>query len=334
MAVNKRSSGSWVVQVYDPATQRMRSIGTYRSLRDARRAERDATRRPNGRATVADWRAEWLADLERRGRKASTVTHYRQQTRPFAQEHGHLRVDRVDRPLARAWAREKHGTASLRAMFAAAHREDLTPANPFASLGLTPRRKRDLRSEWLTADDITRLEACARQAHPGPYGRHVAALVRFAALTGLRTGELLALRWDCLAADTIEVRATADSKNRVYTLPKNGQRRTVALPTAAARAVRDMPRAPGEHVFHTTTGRPMWAPSLAYAWHPVRAAFGRPDMHLYELRHYCATRLLEAGLRPDQVAVQLGHTDNGGEVLRTYGHPSEREARERVLAVA
>ena len=60
-----------------------------------------------------------------------------------------------------------------------------------------------------------------------------------------------------------------------------------------------------------------------YYWNPVRAAFGRPGMDFYELRHFCATHLLELGVSHADVAVQLGHTDGGALVMSTYGHPSE-----------
>ena len=54
-------------------------------------------------------------------------------------------------------------------------------------------------------------------------------------------------------------------------------------------------------------------------------------MAFYETRHYWATFLLELGLSPSDVAVQLGHADNGKLVVDTYGHPSERAARARIL---
>ena len=70
--------------------------------------------------------------------------------------------------------------------------------------------------------------------------------------------------------------------------------------------------------------------SLLYYWNPVRAAFGRPGMDFYELRHFCATHLLELGVSHADVAMQLGHTDGGALVMSTYGHPSEDCARERL----
>jgi integrase len=49
----------------------------------------------------------------------------------------------------------------------------------------------------------------------------------------------------------------------------------------------------------------------------------------YELRHMCATLLLERGLPSHVVANQLGHTGGGALVQRLYGHPSGRGTREQ-----
>jgi integrase len=56
-------------------------------------------------------------------------------------------------------------------------------------------------------------------------------------------------------------------------------------------------------------------------------------MDFHELRPFCATYLLERGLPPSDVAVQLGHTDNGALVMSTYGHPSEEAAGRRIRRV-
>jgi integrase len=85
-------------------------------------------------------------------------------------------------------------------------------------------------------------------------------------------------------------------------------------------------------VFCTPRGGQFWNATWSYYWHQIRAAAGRPGMDFYELRHYCATRLLEAGLDYPDVAVQLGHTDGGDLVRKVYGHPSQRKALDRVRA--
>ncbi len=58
-------------------------------------------------------------------------------------------------------------------------------------------------------------------------------------------------------------------------------------------------------------------------------------MDLYDLRHFCGSWLLnDLELPPQDVAHQLGHTDGGALVMKLYGHPSERLARERIKRAA
>ena len=67
-----------------------------------------------------------------------------------------------------------------------------------------------------------------------------------------------------------------------------------------------------------------------YYWHPIRCAFGNPSLDLYELRHFCASYMLnDLDLHAEDVAAQLGHTDGGVLVQRLYGHPSTELARKR-----
>lgn len=111
-------------------------------------------------------------------------------------------------------------------------------------------------------------------------------------------------------------------------LPKNGKQRVVILPPPARDALLEVPpRTDTRWLFVTERGRQVRKSSLLYYWNPVRAAYGRPGMDVYELRHFCATHLLELGVSHADVAVQLGHTDAGALVMSTYGHPSEDGAR-------
>ncbi len=86
-------------------------------------------------------------------------------------------------------------------------------------------------------------------------------------------------------------------------------------------------------IFHTPCGKRLTKGTLAYLWRPIVAAWrarGGRDLDLHELRHACATLLLERGLAPADVAVQLGHTDGGRLVMTLYGHPNEDRARDRL----
>lgn len=149
---------------------------------------------------------------------------------------------------------------------------------------------------------------------------------------------LHALRWDDVGEETIRVRA-ARKRDGEIGRPKNGKERDVAyLPPA--RVLDQVPQRGGEFVFHTARGKPLVQGSHHYAWRTVRAASqlpmerkaaNLPSVRWHDLRHFCATQLLELGLDHFAVSVQLGHEDGGALVMARYGHPSKDAARERLL---
>jgi len=100
----------------------------------------------------------------------------------------------------------------------------------------------------------------------------------FEAYTGLRPGELYALRYDVLGAETLEVKRAADSHTRTVTLPKTGPR-VVVYPAKAREAIESVPRLAGvDLVFPSPSGGQLWSSSFSWIWKPVRCAFGRPTM--------------------------------------------------------
>jgi integrase len=62
-------------------------------------------------------------------------------------------------------------------------------------------------------------------------------------------------------------------------------------------------------------------------------AGARVTTRWHDLRHFCATQLLELGLDHFAVSIQLGHTDGGALVMERYGHPSVDAAKHRLLLV-
>jgi len=200
--------------------------------------------------------------------------------------------------------------------------------NPFANLRLEQSRgRKDLIA--LTEDELE--ELCQKALDVlGEFGPAFRAMVIFSAYVGLRPGELFALERSDVGRDEVTIRQNLDGTGTIKA-PKNGRERIVGLPPPARVALADVPvRLDVPWQFVTPRGRRFTKSSLYYYWNPVRAAFGRPGMDFYELRHFCATHLLELGVSHADVAIQLGHTDGGALVMSTYGHPSEDGARERV----
>lgn len=334
-----KKRGRWVSQAYDPTTQRMRQIGTYPTRRDAKVAETAAKATPDAGyvPTIAEWRERWLEDFRRP--KASTNITNAQQTLVLAREYGARPVNAISVIEALAWAK-RHQSAlnGVRAMLNDARRAGvLTGDNPFAGLGLEQSRgRRDLPSEWLTVADVDHLADCAvRAVKDEGWAPTLRAMILFAAYTGLRPGEMFAVQWADLnlAAREIEVKRAASSTSREITLPKNGLRRIVPLPDTASAHLDTVTRFHEQPVvFASPTGRQFWGSTFHRYWDKARCLAGRPACDFYELRHFCATHLLELGLPSEDVAEQLGHEDGGALVRERYGHPSKKAARARILA--
>jgi integrase len=325
----KRGKG-YGVSVYDSALKRKRWVGTFKTLGEAREAERTASRRRGvGRLTCGEFTELWLTDYARAA--GATRRTYRYGVAAFSKEFEHVRLSEFDRLTARSWALRvpQSNVRIVRAMFTDAINDQLHPGpNPFANLRLEQSRgRKDLIA--LTEDELT--ELCQKALDVlGEFGPAFRAMVIFSAYVGLRPGELFALERSDVGRDEVTIRRNLDGTG-IIKAPKNGRERVVVLPPPARAALADVPvRLDVPWQFVTPRGRRFTKSSLYYYWNPVRAAFGRPGMDFYELRHFCATHLLELGVSHADVAIQLGHTDGGALVMSTYGHPSEDLARERV----
>ena len=319
------------VSVYDPALKRKRWVGTFATKREAKDAERDASQR---RLSVSRLKCDEFAELwlTRYARPATaTQRNYRYALKGFRNDFGHLRLSELDRLAARAWAMQQpySNVRVVRALFSDAINDGLHPGpNPFANLRMEqPRGRKDLIA--LTEPELYELADTALAVH-GDFGATFRAMILFAGYVGLRPGELFALERSDVRADEVVIRQSLDGTGKLK-LPKNNRERVAVLPPPARLVLADVvPRLDVPWLFATKRGRQFRETSLTYYWHPVRAAFGKLEMDFYELRHFCATHLLERGLSPADVAIQLGHTDGGALVMSTYGHPSEDAARERL----
>lgn len=334
MAIRKRGD-KYGVRVWDPKARRHHWLGTFDTLREAKRAQAGATLKPaHGSMTVEQWARAWQREYAREA--FATQRTYRYACKQIVATIGSQRLAALTRPEAKELANQwpRNTTRVARTMWADALRDGLCQHNPFTSLRLeTPKGRKDITA--LTEPEIDRLAQTAREQH-GDYGDEAAALVLFAAYTGIRPGELAALRWSDL--DLANRRATIsralDGQGGIKA-PKNGKSRRIVLAPPALRALGMLARPldDDDTVFHTRRGRRLTKGTLAYLWRPIVAAWrqsGGRDLDLHELRHACATLLLERGLAPADVAVQLGHTDGGQLVMTLYGHPDEDRARDRL----
>jgi integrase len=154
-----------------------------------------------------------------------------------------------------------------------------------------------------------------------PYGN----LVRFACLTGMRQGELFALRDRALdlGRGTVVVEAGARDGKLVSTKTAAG-RRQVRLSGESVRVLREqfLARTPNELglVFPTPNGA-VWRKDnfMSRVFRPAVRRANMAPLRFHDLRHTYAALMVAAGAHPKLLQAQLGHTSIN-VTLNTYGH--------------
>lgn len=306
---------------------------------NAERVYRDRLKARRTDETCASFADRWVREWPREAH--STRRLYEHAARRFADAFGPTPLGEVERISARTWALgvPRNLSRTIGTMYEDARNVGLVETNPFSNLRL-PRTAATAEVAPPTLDEFRALLGAAI-IHGGTYATEFRALIQFTAWTGLRAGELQGLQWQDVGDESIWVRR-ALKDDGTYGKPKNKLEREVALPVPA-RVLDQVPRRDGSpFVFHTPRGTALNKGNLYYVWNRVRdnsgtstdrIAAGIPPIRFHDLRHFCATQLLELGLDHFAVSVQLGHTDGGALVMSRYGHPSKDAARARLLAL-
>jgi integrase len=352
MSITILPNGRLRAQVYDPSTAKNVSVAkilglprdqatwenTRKGRREAEKAReraRDllnaqhATSRP---LTVGEWYERWTSDrLFETGpkgpRKPGTLIHYHGQCRLFATAHRDVPLDGVSDEIVAAWLAggTRNGqVASLRVMFndAASRRAGkLIHANPFERMGIAKPSRRNVAPPSI--EQVWEMLAAARRLTCPSF----AAWLQVACFTGMRPGELDGLeRADCdMARGRIRVRQQWNARERRLASPKNDLQRTIVMPPPAREALLELP-ATSRWAFETPRGNHWTASARNPHWDRVRTVMGWLDAEsrtcLYTAtRHFCGSYLINAlGMSFEDAAVQLGHTDGGDQMRRTYGH--------------
>jgi integrase len=198
-----------------------------------------------------------------------------------------------------------------------------------------PPRKAHVEVVALTVEEARALLAAAA-------GNRLEVLFTLALKTGMRRGELLALRWEDVDLDkgVLQVRGTLRRTRaglRIGTPKTAASRRRVVLSPSSVAALRrhlarqvEERRAAGglwqDHglVFPNTLGRPMEPRCLlSDVYRPLLERAGLPPITFHALRHTAATLLLAEGEHPKVVQELLGHAQVS-ITLDRYSHMTPR----------
>lgn len=341
-----RHARGWVAAYFDGEGRRRYLYAKTRAAAGERLVkaleERRVGRPPDdARLTVAKLLTEWLEE-KRGGVRPSTYACYEPQVRlHLIPSLGKNLVAKLQgEQLTRYYAKQMESGLSPRtvllhhrilhmALDEAMRRGKLArnvAGPPFA------RPPRQLRPpvQVLTAPDANRLLEQVR-------GNRLEALFVTALATGLRRGELCALRWEDLDLDEgllrVQHTLTHDGNQWIRTEPKTASsRRVVRLPSVATEALKKhrvrqaeerlkagVDWLSGGYVFATEVGAPLDGQNLLRRFRTHLKRAGLPAITFHTLRHCTASFLLAQGVHPKVVAEMLGHSEVG-TTLNTYSH--------------
>jgi integrase len=307
------------------------------------------TKRPNAprtRLTVADYLAEWLADVEPRV-SPKTFERYdelcRKSLMPLV---GNLLLEEL-KPLhlSKAYAqalttgnRKRPGGLAPRTVhhmhtiFKCALQQavdwELIARNP--AMAVRPPRVPRRTSKVYDFQQTAELLRAARDSH-------LFISIILAVLCGLRRGEIVALRW-CdldLKAQKLFVEQSAEQTCRGvrYKEPKSGRTRSIALSDMVTRELaayeseqrarlmtEGKQLAAQDRVVMLKRRKPARPDAITHEW--VRFLKSNPSLpaiRFHDLRHTHATHLLASGVHPKVASERLGHAQVG-ITLDTYSH--------------
>ncbi len=375
-SIQKDDSGTWFFVIDVPGPNGRRRQRRRRGFRTKKLAQNALTtvrsEVMNGtfvtpsRTTVADYLNAWLAVLPASGRRPSTVAGYRALMNHDVipaiggvdlQALNALHLDRMyadllDRSLAMSTVRKVH--VVLGKALSDAERKGFVNRN-VARLATPPAMSASRPPEmkfWTPQQLHGFLASITDHAHY--------PLIRLAAMTGLRRGELAGLRWSDvdLVAGTLSVRqATTVVDGRPVTgdVKTKRSRRVVDIDASTLAVLRAW--AKQQKQYRLLFGPEWIATGLVFtmptgeAWHPdsISQAFERlvtpyskkraaelllirPRIRFHDLRHTHASHLLAAGVNVKVVSDRLGHA-SVAFTLDTDAHVMPGQQAEAVAAV-
>ena len=226
---------------------------------------------------------------------------------------------------------------TLNRLLEAAVENELLGRNPLRSV--KPPRVEAEPMRFLSHDEVAALAAAIDPRYR--------ALVLLAAYSGLRAGELAALRRkhvDLLRRSVTVVEQVQRIGGRFVVLPPKSAagRRSVALPTLVATALQEHLATFGEPgpeglVFPAPEGGFLRPENFRNrAWLPAVQAAGVAPLRVHDLRHTCASLGIAAGADVKVLQRMLGHA-SAALTLDRYGHlmpGQERSVADRLDAMA
>ncbi|SRR6266545_965309 len=330
--VRKRLGPAWTGKGRPPAGQFTRKTAEAKLqeiLADARRGTLAGAVKTG--VKFADAAAEWLRYVDQdRKRKPSTIADYNGVLEhALNPEFGTLPLEavtteRIDAYRARLVDEGRLSARTINKQLVILHgvlrramRVYGLRSNPAALVDRQPLR----RSGDFEVLSPTEVEALARAAESD----QDAAIFRVAAFTGLRLGELRALRWQDIDFAKRLVHVRRNFTHGAEGSPKSGRVRSVPLIDHAAKALDGLSRRPhftdaDDLVFVDDVGGYVDEWRLRRRFHAALERAGLPKLRLHDLRHTFGTLAVQVFPLSD-VKAYMGHADIATTMIYVHHVP-------------
>jgi integrase len=292
--------------------------------------------------TFADAAAEWLRYVEEeRGRKPSTLADYRSVVKVhFLPAFGEMPLEQVSAETIERWlaVQLRKGELSRRSLqkmlvllngiYRRARKVWKLPQNPVADIERLPTPKRTA-IEFYSPEEVHALVRMADSEQDG-------AIFLTAALTGLRMGELLALRWRDVDFPAQTVRVTASYTVGKLGTPKSGQGRSIPLVNDVAQVLarlssRERWTDSDDLVFVGQIREYLDGSALRRRFKKARDAAGLRSLRFHDLRHTFGSVAIRTA-DPRELQEWMGHSDFS--TTQIYMHYKPRADAARRLSAA
>lgn len=286
-------------------------------------------------ATSADASAEWLRYVEHdRDVKPSTLSDYRHMARRLDRTFGELSIGRIspeDLERWRAGLSCSNRTVQkylivLNGIFKRAMKVYKLQANPMTLIE-RPRVRQSSEIQVLSSSEVRALvRATPTEIHQ--------ALFLTAAFTGLRMGELLALRWQEVDFPAETIRVVRNFTIGGESSPKSGKPRSVPMVGEVATALarvgdRDHFRRDEDLVFAGAAGGHLDSKDVRAAYKTALARAGLRELRFHDLRHTFGTRAVEQAESILELKEWMGHA-NVQTTMRYLHYKSKANAAHRL----
>jgi integrase len=347
---------SWVGAWYGPDGRRVkRTVGPARTA-----GERDGLTRPQAerefrrireaqaatiaarRVTMAEAGDQLLLSLELKGRKKShrltVASDLRNHIVPFFRSKDLERItpDDIERYIAAkrttlAIKTIRNHLVTIHSAFELAVRKGWCSSNPAKRADRPVVRTTETRIRFLEQRELNQpIEA---EYPDDAFGRLEPTLYLTAAMTGLRQGELIGLRWRDVDFRARRIRVVAPYVRGEFGDPKSaGSARSVPMAERVAIALTEL-RARSfygrddELVFaHPESGRPLDRSKLIRRFKSATVRAGVRQITFHELRHTFGTRMAAHGVPLRRLQYWMGHADSKTTQIYAHYQPDAHEA--------